>query len=179
MKCRICGAVLSPYQLREVFKQNGKLFFDIECPNPHCRFRNYVSQEFYFNTKKDYLLQIKQKLKLTTKLPGESNVIFTSMDRCGISWIVRRLNKIHDLMFGVPIDYSPEISRIIATRERFPLPLGWYNVYDVDPELLLKRNYDYIVSIQRPRHIMHRVLAMYYMPELTYQECQNQRPKYF
>lgn len=164
--------------LRQVHKQNKTSLYEIECANPHCRFSNLVSEAFYFFAKKDFLSQSK-KIDRTTKLPGESNVMFLSMERCGISWIVRRLDRIHHEMFGVPIDYSPEISRVIASRPRFPLPLGWYNVYDLDPELLLKRKYDKVISIQRPRKIMYRVMAMYYMPDLTYEECQEQYPTYF
>lgn len=179
MKCSRCGILLSPYLLRQVHDQEGILLFEIECPNPHCRFLNIISKKFYFSTKKDYLNQSKRKLDITTKLPGEANIMFVSMDRMGISWIVRRLSRMHEEMFGFPIGYTPEISRLIASKPRFSLPLGWYNVYEVDPELLLKRNYDYVVSVQRPLEIMYRVLAMYYMPNLSYQECRKQYPKYF
>lgn len=164
--------------LRQVHKQDGKSLFEIECLNPNCRFLNIVSEEFYFFSKRDYSDHFR-KLDPNNFLPGESNVMFVSMERCGISWIVRRLSRIHKLMFGVDIDYSPEISRVIATRPRFPLPKGWYNVYDVDPQKLLDRGYDKVVSIQRPKEIMYRVMAMYYMPDLTYEQCREQYPTYF
>ena len=179
MKCAKCNTLLSPFLLRQVHKQEELLLFEIECPNPHCRLLNIVSQEFYFLTKKDYMVQSNKTIERTAKLPGDSNVMFVSLDRMGISWIVRRLSRMHYEMFGTHIGYTPEISRVIATRERFPLPLGWYNVYEVDPEVLLRRNYDHVVSIQRPLEIMYRVLAMYYMPTLSYQECRKQYPKYF
>lgn len=179
MNCVKCSSLLSPYLLRQVQEGEGHLLFEIECPNPHCRFLNMVSKEFYFHSKKDFISQTRMDLEFTTKLPGEANVIFVSMDRCGISWIVRRLSRLHEEMFGVEIEYSPELSRIIATRPRFPLPKGWYCVYDVDPHQLLDRGYDKIVSIQRPLEIMYRVLSMYYMPKLSYKKCRKQYPAYF
>lgn len=178
MKCSKCGTLLSPFLLRQVHKQDGKSLFEIECLNPNCRFLNIVSEEFYYFSKKDYLHHFR-KLEINNNLPGESNVMFVSMDRCGISWIVRRLSRMHEYMFGVDIDYFPEISRVIATRQRFPLPEGWYNVYEVDPQMLLDRGYDKIVSIQRPLEIMYRVLAMYYKTDLTYEQCREQYPTYF
>ena len=200
MKCSKCGALLSPFILKQVHrkegsleetnkrkrlfrrwrkKHNNRLLFEIECPNPHCRFLSIISENFYFFLKKDALHKPEIPPELTNKLPGEANVIFNSLDRTGISWVVRRLDWLHKEMFGSDIDYSPEISRVIATRKRFPLPQGWYNVYECNPQDLLDRGYDKVISIQRPLRIMYRVLSMYYKPELSYKECREKHPNYF
>jgi len=179
LNCVKCGTLLSPFHRLQVHLQEGKELYEVECPNPHCRFINIISKEFYFFMKKDFDHKPPIQIELTNKLPGEANVIFNSLDRTGISWVVRRLDWLHKEMFGEEIDYSPEISRVIASRKRFPLPEGWYNVYDCNPQDLLDRGYDKVISIQRPLRIMYRVLAMYYKPELSYKECREKHPDYF
>ena len=87
---------------------------------------------------------------INSKLPSEMNVIFCSLQRCGISWIIRILSQFHEEMFGEPIPYTKEnaeISKVIATRERFPLPQRWNCVYEADPKQLVKRGYDRIVIV--------------------------------
>src|SRR4030042_4302136 len=127
--------------LKQVFKdKNGNLAFEIECINPICRVYNTITSEFYFNLKKDFHQEYTPKIN--NKMPLEMNIIFDSMERCGISWIIRSLSMYHEKMFGVPIKFTKdnaEISVQIATKERFDLPKGFNNVYGVDPQLLLDK----------------------------------------
>ena len=91
-------------------------------------------------------------------MPSEMNVIFVSMERCAVSWIIRELSDYHQEMFGIPIKFTKdnaEISTQLATKERFDLPKGWNNVYNIDPQLLLDRvdpsgnKYDKIIVVHR------------------------------
>jgi len=141
-----------------MFKQfsrlNGEIICEIECLD--CRKYNYVSEEFYYHIKSDHQVPLVQPIN--NKMPYEMNVIFVSMERAGISWIIRELSKFHEKMFGKPIIFTKnnaEISHLIAIRNRFPLPKGWNNVYNIDPQSLLDRvdpdgnKYDRIVVIHR------------------------------
>lgn len=177
MKCEKCNTLLSPYLVKQAYKNTqSKLLFELECPNPLCRKVNIVSEAFYLKCREDIQ---EYEIEPSNKLPNDSNVMFVSMERCGISWIVRLLSKIHEKQFGTPIEYTPEISLQYAVKPRFPLPQGWYCVYNVSPRDVLKRKYDKVVCIRRPKEIMYRVLAMYYQTDLRYEECREQFPKYF
>lgn len=141
--------------LKQVSKSiDGTLLFEIECVD--CRKYNYVSKEFYFYTKLDYMMPLVKPIN--NKLPSEMSIIFLSMERAGISWIIRELSDYHEVMFGNPIIFTKdnaEISTQIATKNRFPLPSGWNNCYGIDPQLLLDRvdpdgnKYDRIVVVHR------------------------------
>jgi len=106
------------------------------------------------------------------KLPSELNVIFVSMERCGISWIIRNLSRIHEYMFGVGIDFIPEISPIVATRNRLLLHKGYCNVYNVNPlDLLNKKDpngeqYDRVIIIKRDKKILKLVHEFWYPPDI-------------
>ena len=113
------------------------------------------------------------------KTPSELNVMFVSMDRCGISWIIRILSKVHEMMFNCPIDFTLEISRKISINPSYKFPKGWISVYDVEPEELLKCGYDKVVSIQRPFQTLCRVYALYYKNDIPFEECLKQEPLYF
>jgi len=81
-------------------------------------------------------------------------------------------------MFGVPIDFPPknaEISPVIATRDRFPIPKGWCNVYDIDPRLLIKKDYDRIIIVHRDLKTLMVVNSLYYPLDLS--EDQRKRFK--
>jgi len=162
MKCEFCNTELNHLALREVFLDDEELLFVIECINPYCNKKNIVSQECYLNIRKD-ILNLTQTVPYVKnkKLPNEMNVIFVSMERCGISWIIRVLSEIHDLMFGVPIDFHTEISHVVASRKKFSLPQGWSNVYNVDPQRLIERGYDKIIIVQRKHDELIEVHTLY------------------
>jgi hypothetical protein len=76
-------------------------------------------------------------------------------------------------MFGEPIPYekkNAEISTLIATRERFPLPQLWNCVYDVDPNMLLKRGYDRIVIVERDLEELLRVYQIYFHEDMSWKQ---------
>jgi len=175
MKCKNCGEILNPLLLKQAIDSNGELFFDVECVNLECRLHNWISKENYLYLRRDY---IKPYLpKLNNKLPYELNTIFVSQERCGISWIIKILSNIHESMFGIPIEFvtkkNTEISALIATRNRLPLPKKWNNVYNVDPQALLNKKdpdenqYDRVVIVQRDHDTMIKAHELYFNVEWT------------
>lgn len=95
---------------------------------------------------------------LSKKNPARKNIIFTSLQRHGISWIIRTLSNLHEAEYHEPIHFgreNAEISFLKATRNRFPLHRGWNNVYDVHPQALLDKRdregnqYDRVILVQR------------------------------
>ena len=143
--------------LKQAFGTSNNVdLLEIECINPKCRKYNVVTPDFYFHLKYDFNRDYIPKIN--NKLPSEMNVIFVSMERCGISWIIRNLSQYHEKMFGVPIKFTKdnaEISQQIATKNNLPLKKGWNNVYSIDPQLLLDKvdpdgnKYDKIVVVHR------------------------------
>ena len=113
------------------------------------------------------------------KTPSELNVMFVSMERSGVSWVVRILSKIHEIMFNSEIDFYPEISRSISITPSYRFPKGWFCVYSIDPEDLLKCGYDKVVSIQRSFNTLCKVYAMYYKNNIPFEECLIREPLYF
>jgi hypothetical protein len=160
MNCTTCKTKLNPYLIRNADIKDGEMIFELNCPK--CRTWNTISAASYLLLKKDWDMPTVNPIN--NKMPSEMNVIFVSMERCGISWIVRNINQVHEAMFGETIDFKPEISPVIATRERFELPLGWNNVYNVDPEQLLKRGYDRVIIIHRDLETLLKVYNLY-LPE--------------
>jgi CRISPR/Cas system CMR-associated protein Cmr5 small subunit len=167
MKCNFCKEPLNPLLLKQASKDDDKLVFDIECVNMKCRKHNWVSQAGYFRLKDDFVKPFAKPIN--NKLPSEMNVIFVSMERHGISWIIRALNEIHKSMLGGEIIFkkeNAEISDQNAKRDDLPLPLGWNNVYEVDPQALINkrdpegRQYDRIILIERPLNVLLRVLLI-------------------
>jgi hypothetical protein len=155
MKCE-CQTELNPLQLKQSIKENGTWLFDVECLNPKCQKHNWISETFYEKLRNDYLKPYSKPIN--NKLPSEMNVIFCSMERHGISFIIRTLSDYHEAMFGKPISFTKgnaEISPLVATEDDSLLPLGWNNVYDVSPQDLLNKidpnglKYDRVVLVQR------------------------------
>ena len=173
MLCEFCRAKLNPYLLKQVVQEDNELIFEVECLN--CRKYNYISEETYFHLRKDWIMPTIQPIN--NKLPSEMNVIFVSMERCGISWIIRTLSDVHEEMFGIPIMFetkkNTEISYVVATRDRLPLPLKWNNVYNVDPQRLVDKidpngnKYDRVIIIQRDYETMIKVHELYFNEEWT------------
>jgi len=154
MNCINCGKKLNPYFLKQVQLLDSGDVYELECIK--CRRYNYVDRETYRHISLDYEMPTIQPINL--KLPKDLNVIFCSMRRCGISWVIRELSRFHEKMFGCPIPFpasQSEITSSKATLGGYPLPKGWNNVYDVDPQELLDRidpegnKYDKIVVIHR------------------------------
>ncbi len=172
--------------LKQADYKDNKLVFEIECLN--CRKYNYLSEKSYFHLRKG--CKMPQISSINHRLPSEMNVIFVSMERCGISWIVRTLDRIHREMFKESIIFHPEISQVKATRERFKITekgilnsdgslyhKGWYNVYDVNPLDLLKKNYDRVIIIKREKSTLLKVHEIYYPPDLSKEQQQRFREK--
>jgi len=169
MKCINCKGYLNPLAIRQAYIENNELKFEVECMNPHCRTHNYMSKDTYLRLRADFL-NLTQEVPYVKnlKLPYEMNVIFVSMERCGISWIIEVLSKVHNIMFGIPISFNDrenkerrELSPIIATRHKFPLPTGWNNVYCVDPQKLIDRGYDKVICVQREYETMKKAHKLY------------------
>lgn len=154
MNCEYCRTKLNPYLLKQASHINGELIFEIECLD--CRKYNYLSEESYFYVKKDHMMPLVKPIN--NKLPKDMNVIIDSVERCGISWVIRGLSQYHKPMFNFNIPFAKhnaEISHQIATKNRLPLPKQWNNCYGIDPQLLLDRvdpegqKYDRVLVIQR------------------------------
>jgi len=173
IRCEFCRSELNPLLLKQALEHNGELSFDVECINPECRKHNWVSKEFYLSLRKDYFKPYFPPLN--NKFPSEMNVIFVSLNRHAISWIIRSLNQVHEAMFGKSIIFArknAEIDTVIATRDRFPVPKGWNNVYDVSALRLLKKNhkgeqYDRVVLVQRPFNDMLKAQIIYLKAQKT------------
>lgn len=177
MKCEKCKKKLTPYLLKQAQKVDGKLVFEVECYN--CRSFNTISKKYYFRMRKDW--EMPRIAPINNKLPSEMNVMIVSMGRCGISYIIFHLNQYHEEMFGKSIPFpkkNREMSPVIATRDRFPVPEGWCNVYDIDPRLLLKKPYDRILIVHRSLDIFMKVYAMYYPIDLGEDQKERFREKH-
>jgi len=155
---------------------DGNLVFEIECLK--CREANHVSAKSYFLIKKDE--HIESVEPIDNKTPAEMNVIFCSLQRCGISWIIRVLSQFHEAMFGEPIPYTKEnaeISVVKATRTRFPLPEKWNCVYEADPKRLLERKYDRVIVIERDLEELKKVHELYFQEDFTWQQKETYMKK--
>lgn len=170
MKCENCKAKLSPLTLKQVDRDGKNLRFELECHA--CGFRNVVSKKMYFKIRKDFA-PLRKIEPINNKLPSEMNVIFVSLQRCGISWIIYALSDHHEFLFGEPIPYekeNAEISKVIATRTRFPLPQRWNCVYEADPKQLVKRGYDRIVIVERDLEELKVAQQIYFQEDLTWMQ---------
>jgi len=169
MKCEYCDHKLNPILTRGVGNTDEGIVIELQCP--YCGLANYVNLKVYFAIKDDWNMPTISPVN--NKLPADLNVVFVSMERCGISWIIRNLNQVHEKMFQKEIIFEPEVSPLLATRERFELPKNWINVYNVDPELLLNRGYDRVVIVHRDLETLLKVYSLYYPPDLA--ESQRER----
>lgn len=170
MNCENCKKQLIPYLLRQMSVIDGIDIYEVECP--HCSFKNVLTREGYLNLKDDWIMP--KPKPINNKLPSEMNVIFCSLKRCGISWVIRALSEYHKKMFGVPIVFTrdnAEISQQEAKRNNRPLPQGWNNVYDLDPQTLLDKTdpdgnqYDRVVVIQRKKNTLMKAQEIYWNQE--------------
>ena len=101
------------------------------------------------------------------------------MELGAIGWFTSILSDIHNEMFGVPIRWNYEISHFEATRERRPLPIGWCNVWNANPELLLKRGYDKVICLQKSLNDAIYSMVIYHHPEQTFDWLMRQTPEFF
>ncbi len=171
MHCKDCNTLLNPLTLKQAtVGVHGELRFELECYS--CGFKNSVSKKMYFKIKTDFN-GMKPIEPINNKLPSEMNVMFCSLQRCGISWVIRVLNDFHEPMFGKSIPYTKEnaeISKLLATRTRFPLPELWNCVYEADPNMLVERGYDRIVIVERDLEELLKVHQVYFHEDLTWQQ---------
>ena len=89
--------------------------------------------------------------------PSEMNVVFVSMKRCGIGWIIHTLSRIHKKMFGNYIKfYGIPLSTTI--KQDFIVPegysrwkqfKGWSIAYNINPIKMINSGFDRIIVIQR------------------------------
>lgn len=165
MKCTYCRKKLNPYLLKQVvFDKDQKLIFEIECFG--CRKYNYVDIGTYFQIRKDF--EMPKIEPINNKLPKDLNVMVLSTERCAISWIAFVISNVHEAMFGEPIEWSFEVSRVISTRKRFPIIKGWSNVYNVKPEQLLEKEYDKVLVIQRDFEELKKAHLLYNREDIIY-----------
>ena len=150
MNCEFCREPLNPYLNKAIPSEDG-MVYEIECLK--CRKVNVVNEEMFRAIFKDFKHPTVQPIN--KKFPSEMNVIFTSMPRSGISWVIGALSPYHYQMFGKPITFTPEIPEQKAKRKDKPLPKGWSNIYEIDPQILLDRidpeglQYDRVICIER------------------------------
>lgn len=168
MRCENCGSKLNPLMLKQAEYVGNVLTFEVECMV--CRSYNYLSKKAYFLMKKDYDMPIMKPINL--KLPSDLNVAIVSMQRCGISWVVRELNMLHERIFGESIKFFPEVSFVEATRTRFPVIKGWIWVFDVNPLDLLRtkdngEKYDRVLIVKRKLKTIMTVHEIYYPEDLS------------
>lgn len=141
---------------------NEQLVFEVECLN--CRRYSYVSEEGYFSLRKDY--EMPRIKPIDNKLPICLDVMVVSMERCAISWIGKEISRTHEDMFGIPIEWHYEVSRLMASRERFPIMKGWSGVYNIDPQILVDKGYDKVLIIQRDLDTLIQVQKLYNHEEI-------------
>lgn len=171
MRCKQCNSLLFP-DVKDIEKdEDDNLIIKIQCINPKCQNISYVSLEYFFMLKKDAysIFEIYdhfQKKDTIFKMPNEMNVIISSSERCGCSWLGFLLSLAHESIFAQTIPWNYEISPIVATRKKFPLPLGWSSVYYASAVLLLKRGFDKIIILQRDFNELLRAHAITYDPTL-------------
>lgn len=175
MNCEFCKKQLTPYLLKQMSVINEADCYEVECP--HCNEKNTLTRDGYLRLKEDWIFP--KIHPLDNKLPSEMNVIFCSLERCGISWVIRALSEYHKAMFGVPIVFTPdnaEVSPLIAKSSKRSLHLGWNNVYNVDPQELLDKidpqglQYDRVVVIQRKKDTLLKAQEIYWKQEGIWDE---------
>lgn len=82
------------------------------------------------------------------------NLIVLSMEAGGASWLGAIISQMHYNFTRKKIFWNFEISRLIATDNRYYLPEGFSCVFYVNPLNLLKRAYDKVIILQRERETM-------------------------
>lgn len=156
MRCEFCGEDLNPFLLKQAMNMEGMIQFEVECLNPACRRKNWVSKEGYLALRNDFLPSYTEPIN--NKLPSDMNVLFVSMPHMGVEWVIRSLNQVHEAMFGRKIsfpDQNREISSEIFFRKDLDIPLGWSNVYEIDPQYVIDKvdpsgiSHDRIILLQR------------------------------
>ncbi len=78
------------------------------------------------------------------------NIIFISMEGCGASSISPLISQMHEVFYGKRIQWSMEISRVLASSNDYIFPKGFVGVYYVNPKRVLERPFDKVIILQRP-----------------------------
>jgi hypothetical protein len=107
------------------------------------------------------------------------NVIFLSMNRCGVSWLGEILKDLYHQCKGKPLEIKYEVSRERASRECLK---GWNTVYDIEPQILLNLGYDKILILQRGLEAMEEAHTVYHGYQEIYDtidQMKRERPAFF
>lgn len=171
MRCEQCNTLLFPNIKSIERDKNNNTIIKLQCINPKCQNMYYTSLEYFFMLKNDAyslfgIYENLQKKDSMCKIPNEMNVIISSSERCGCSWLGFLLSLVHESIFAQTIPWNYEISPIAATKKKFPLPLGWSSVYYASTILLLERGFDKIIILQRDYTELLRAHAITYDPTL-------------
>lgn len=161
MKCIFCRNKLNPYLVEQIFSEDN---IEIRCG--HCRKSNFITLETYLYLKKDWEMPTIEPIN--NKLPKDLNVMVVSNERCGISWMAKVISQVHENMFGMPIEWNYEVSKVAARKKHLPLITGWNTVNDVNPILLIERGYDRVLIVQRDLLTLLKVQTVYCHNELEY-----------
>ena len=171
MKCKKCKSNLNHLQLEDVGKdEKDNLVFEVRCYNPSCRELNYLSEKSFFALKKEVIGISDIKYRVDKKLPSELNILMVSMERSGSSWVAAHISEAHREMFGILPLWNHEISRSIAVKQSYDLPIGWNSVYDVDIKQVLARDYDKIILLQKDYDSLCRDLWLYNHPDKAFDD---------
>ncbi len=171
MKCKNCKMKLNHLQIEDISKgKKGEYVAEVRCFNPICKELNFISMKSYFSLKREVEGIAEVTRKLDKKLPGEMNILMVSMERSGSSWLAAHISECHRETFGVLPLWNHEISRLIASRDRFETPKGWNSVYNVDIKQILTRDYDKIILLQKDYDSLCRDIWLYNHPDKAYDD---------
>ena len=137
----------------------------------HCKYFQFSLCDIYGGVKENCK-------RFISKVRLPINVIISSMELAGIGWFTSLLSTTHTYMFGEPIRWRYEISRFEATRERRPLPQGWSTVWNADPEVLVNRGFEKVITIQKNLEDACYSHALYMRPHKTYEEIVDFEPRF-
>lgn len=101
------------------------------------------------------------------------NVVMVSLPRCAAGWVYSEIAEAHHLIYQEFLNWE-ELDKVDRRKvipfidTRLEMPEGWFQMYNVSPQLLIHRGYDKVIVIKRDRDVWVRVELLYYLKSAMY-----------
>jgi hypothetical protein len=104
--------------------------------------------------------------------PSKLNVIVTHNSRSAVSSLFGYIQEAYFFLYEKELEiHFEEITPTTATKSTQPLPQGWYDVHNVDPQKLLERGYDKVIHVSRELIDLSKALAQYHRQVYTLEDA--------
>ena len=100
--------------------------------------------------------------------PGDLNVILSSVEKVGVSWVCYFIAMIYGVMYGKKKVWNERVSRLAASNPDYTTPKGWNTVEYVPIKDLIKKPYDKIILLQRKLDSEKEAMLYYYYNSQLY-----------